>query len=54
MRWSVDGAQAMLNLRSTNLNGDHDKFSQYRIQQKGQKLYPHSDAVAHIEWPIAA
>ena len=54
MRWSIDGAQAMLNLRSTNLNGDLDEFSQYRIQKQVEKLYKHRDAVSAIEWPIAA
>jgi len=54
MRWSIGGAQAMLHLRSANLNGDLDEFSQYRIQQQAEKLYPHRDAVAGIEWPMAA
>ena len=47
-------AQAMLHLRSANLNGDLDEFSQYRIQQQAEKLYRHRDAVAAIEWPMAA
>ena len=54
MRWSIGGAQAMLHLRSANLNGDLDEFSQYRIQQQAEKLYRHKDAVAAIEWPMAA
>lgn len=54
MRWSIDGAQAMLNLRSANLNGDLDEFGQYRIQRQAEKLYKHRDAVAAIEWPMAA
>lgn len=54
MRWSIGGAQAMLNLRSANLNGELDAFCQYRIQKQNQKLYPHSALVATIEWPIAA
>ena len=49
MRWSIGGAQAMLHLRSANLNGDLDEFSQYRIQQQAEKLYRHKDAVAAIE-----
>jgi uncharacterized protein (UPF0305 family) len=54
MRWSIGGAQAMLHLRSANLNVDLDKFSQYRIQQQAEKLYRHKDAIAAIEWPMAA
>ena len=34
MRWTVEGAQAMLDLRTTYLNGDWDKFVEYRIQSE--------------------
>jgi hypothetical protein len=54
MRWSVYGAQAMLNLRSVNLNGNLDEFNQYRIKQQAKKLYPHNDTIAAIEWPMVA
>ena len=54
MRWTVKGAQAMLNMRSVNLNGNFDEFNQYRIQQQTKKLYPHANVIAAIDWPIAA
>ena len=54
MRWSVDGAQAMLNIRSTNLNGEFDTFCQYRIQKQTLKLYPHRNTLTDIEWPLVA
>jgi hypothetical protein len=54
MRWTIKGAQAMLNMRSVNLNGNFDEFNKYRIQQQTKKLYPHANIVAAIDWPIAA
>jgi hypothetical protein len=39
MRWTVDGAQAMLDLRAIYLNGDWDSFIAYRIQTEQTKLY---------------
>jgi hypothetical protein len=39
MRWTIEGAQAMLYTRSIYLNGDWKKFDQYRIQTEQNKLY---------------
>jgi hypothetical protein len=39
MRWTVEGAQAMLHLRSIYLNGDWDEFIDYRIQAEQEALY---------------
>jgi len=39
MRWTVAGAQAMLDLRAIHLNGDWDDFIAYRIQMEQKKLY---------------
>ena len=39
MRWTVDGAQAMLHLRSIYLNSDWKEFDQYRIQYEQDTLY---------------
>jgi hypothetical protein len=54
MRWTINGAQAMLNMRSVNLNGNFDEFNKFRIQQQTKKLYPHANVIAAIDWPIAA
>ncbi len=54
MRWTVDRAQAMLDLRSTYLNGDWDEFTAFRIRRETQRLYPHREIVAANTWPIAA
>jgi hypothetical protein len=40
MRWTVEGAQALLHLRSLYLNGDWPDLIAHRIQQEQQQLYP--------------
>jgi hypothetical protein len=54
MRWTVDGAQAMLYLRSTYTNGQWEAFQAYRIEQENLRLYPHRTALEYVEWPLAA
>lgn len=60
MRWTIESAQAMLDVRSTYLNGDWDTFMTYRIEKETQRLYPHRELVEPIEtlegieMPIAA
>lgn len=39
MRWSLDGAQVMLNLRAVYLNDDWADFQRFRRQQAHQKRY---------------
>jgi hypothetical protein len=39
MRWHPDGAQAMLNLRATYLNGEWDSFWAYHVEQEDERLY---------------
>ena len=39
MRWTVEGAQAVLDLRSVRLNEDWDAYWQYHRQQQHQRLY---------------
>ncbi|MDB4516406.1 hypothetical protein N9089_02265 [Crocinitomicaceae bacterium] len=39
MRLEISGAQAMLELRSTYLNGDGDEFLEHRIQSEQETLY---------------
>jgi hypothetical protein len=54
MRWSVAGAQAMLDLRTTYVNGQWREFQQYRIENETLRLYPHQDALDAVQWPLAA
>jgi hypothetical protein len=39
MRWRPEGAQAMLNLRATYLNGEWDSFWAYHIEKEDERLY---------------
>jgi hypothetical protein len=43
MRWTVAGAQAMLHLRATYLNGDWEAFYAYRVQEEQRRLYQPQD-----------
>jgi hypothetical protein len=40
MRWTVEGAQAMLHVRALYLNGQWGEFLEYRIEQEQARLYP--------------
>jgi hypothetical protein len=44
MRWTVNGAQAMLHLRAIYLNGCWDDFVSYRIETEQTRLYRRSAA----------
>jgi hypothetical protein len=39
MRWLPSGAQAMLDLRATYLNGEWDAFWNFHMLQEDQRLY---------------
>jgi hypothetical protein len=39
MRWTPSGAQAMLDLRATYLNGDWNAFWEYHVDHEDQRLY---------------
>jgi len=54
MHWTVQGAQAMLSLRTTSINGQWKQFQQYRIRRERQRLYPHHTLIQQTTWPIAA
>jgi len=54
MRWTVAGAQAMLDLRSTYVNGQWETFQSYRIEQETLRLYPDQGALECVKWPFAA
>jgi hypothetical protein len=52
MRWEIEGAQAILDLRSTYLNGEWDSFIDYRIQREQTELYG-SKTGKNTEYAIA-
>ena len=53
MRWRIQGAQAMLDLRAVYLNDDWDAFQNHRIQQARRRLYPYLRMIRR-EWRNAA
>ncbi len=53
MRWTRVGAQAMLNVRSEYLNGDWERFQEYRIETETQQLYPDRAIIQRLEWHLA-
>lgn len=48
MRWRMEGAQAMLDLRSVFLNGDWDAFQEHRIDENNRKLYPYREIIESL------
>lgn len=49
MRWSQDGAQAILDLRAVRLNNDWDAYWQFHRQQQHERLYGAAPAAASPE-----
>jgi hypothetical protein len=54
MSWIKPGAQAMLELRSTALNGDWDQFMCFHRERETERLYPHRHLLEEVSWPMAA
>src|SRR5436305_6305060 len=46
MHWVVEGAQAMLDVRSVYISGLWDEYQEYRIDRETSRLYPHRALVA--------
>jgi len=40
MRWTVDGAEAVIQLRATDLSGDWEEYWHYHIEAQRRRLYP--------------
>jgi hypothetical protein len=54
MRWTVPGAQAMLDLRTTYVNGQWEEFHRYRIAREKQRLYPYWRKINNLNWSLVA
>lgn len=54
MRWSLEGAQAMLDLRSIHISGQWDEFTAHRIRKETERLYPHARSHPRPPLPLAA
>ena len=53
MRWTIGGAQAMLDLRSTHINGQWCAFQAHRIQTETQRLYPQRQLLQQLQFQLA-
>jgi len=53
MRWTIDGAQAMLDLRSTSVNDQWSTFQLHRINAETQRLYPEHQLLQQLEFQLA-
>ena len=54
MHWTPVGAQAMLDVRSTYVNGDWEEYQAYRIARETARLYPHRQLVEGTQYCLAA
>jgi hypothetical protein len=54
MRWTVPGAQAMLDLRTTYVNGQWEEFHRYRIIREKLRLYPYRKKINNLNWSLVA
>lgn len=54
MHWTLEGAQAMLDVRSTYVNGDWEAYQAYRIERETRRLYPHRQLVEGPHYQMAA
>lgn len=43
MRWVLNGAHSMLQLRSVHASGLWDEFTAFRIEKERKRLYPHAE-----------
>lgn len=52
MRWTVPGAQAMLDLRSTWINGQWPSFQAHRARRETERLYPQRRILETLTWQL--
>jgi hypothetical protein len=53
MHWTPQGAQAMLDVRSTFVNGDWEEYQVFRIDRETRRLYPHRHLVEGTQYCMA-
>lgn len=54
MKWTLQGAQAMLNVRSVAMNDTWEEFTHFRIQHETERLYPNRNLIEAADWPLLA
>jgi hypothetical protein len=53
MHWTEAGAQAMLDVRSTSVNGDWEQYQAYRITREANRLYPYRQLAEGTHYCLA-
>jgi hypothetical protein len=54
MHWTAAGAQAMLDVRSTLVNGDWERYQTYYREWEIDTLYPYRQLVEDVRFSQAA
>jgi hypothetical protein len=54
MHWTIEGAQAMLDVRSVSIQGDWENYQAYRRDEELKKLYPYRSLVEGANFTLAA
>jgi hypothetical protein len=54
MHWTVEGAQAMLDVRSVYVNDQWESFQDSRIEHETLRLYPYREVVEGDKYKVAA
>ena len=47
MRWTLEGAKAMLNVRSILASSESERFSRWRPAEEAKRLHPHRDLIVN-------
>jgi hypothetical protein len=53
MRWTLEGDQAMLNVRAVHQSTDWEEFQKHRIQLEQESLHPHQKLLRNYSVPLA-
>jgi len=53
MRWTIQGARNMLNLRCMSINDQWNDYNQFHIQQENTRLYADAKPINKESWPCA-
>ena len=49
MRWTLDGAQAMLDVRCVYASSEWENFGSWRQAEQAERVHPFREAVAHYQ-----
>jgi hypothetical protein len=47
MRWTLEGAKAMLNVRSVLASTESEKFSRWRPAEEAKRVHPHRNLIVN-------